>query len=84
MSPSTGGFDDFGVSVDEVVFDKVQAGFNVGIFKLDEVKASQDLLLHWDLIEGVILSVLVKRDTQIRNQSNTVDLRPPGQPEWAQ
>ena len=46
VCPSTCRLDHLGVCVNQVVFDEVQAGFNVGILKLDEVKSSRDLLLH--------------------------------------
>lgn len=55
---SPGGFDQLGVGVDQMVFDKVQAGLNVGILKLDKVQAGCDLLLHRDLIESVARSLL--------------------------
>ena len=58
VRPSTCGFDDFGFRVDQMVFDEVQACFDVGIFKLDEVQTGSDLFLHGDFIELVTGSLL--------------------------
>lgn len=58
MGAAASGFDDLGLGVDQVVFDEVQAGLDVGVLKLDEVEASRDLLLHRDLIEGLVLRLL--------------------------
>ncbi|TNN35844.1 hypothetical protein EYF80_053992 [Liparis tanakae] len=53
VRPSARGFDDFGVVVDQVVPDEVQACFDVGIFKLDEVQPCGDLFLHGYFVELV-------------------------------
>lgn len=46
VGPAPGRLDDLGLCVDEMVFDEVQAGFNVGILKLNEVQSSSDLFLN--------------------------------------
>lgn len=61
VRPSTCGFDNFGVRVDQMVFDEVQARFNVSIFKLDKVQACSDLFLHRYFIELVAGSLLGHR-----------------------
>lgn len=53
MRPAARGLDDFGVRVDQVVFDEVQARLDVSILELDEVQPSGDLLLHRDLVQFV-------------------------------
>lgn len=53
VRPSACGFDHFGVRVDQVVSDEVQARFDVGVFKLDEVQPCSDLFLHSDFIQLV-------------------------------
>lgn len=64
VRPSTCGFDNFGVRVDQMIFDEVQACFNVSIFKLDEVQARGHLFLHRYFIEPVAGSLLRDRNTE--------------------
>lgn len=66
MRPSTRGFDDFGLRVDEMVFDEVQARFNVSVFKLDEVQARGHLFLHGYFIELVTGRLLRQREVRIQ------------------
>lgn len=61
MCPTACGLDNFGLRVDEVVFDEVQARFNVSILKLDEVQPSGDLLLHGYLVQLVTSCLLRHR-----------------------
>lgn len=61
MCPSTCGFDDFGFCVDQVVFDEVQACFDVSILKLNKVQACSDLLLHRYFIQLVTGCLLRNR-----------------------
>lgn len=61
VCPSTCGFDNFGIRVDKVVFDEIQACFNVSIFKLDKVQACSDLFLHRYFIQLVTGSLLRNR-----------------------
>lgn len=58
VCPSTRGFDYFGFRVNQVVFDKVQAGFNVCILKLDKVESSGDLFLYRNFIKRISLCFL--------------------------
>lgn len=60
MRSSACSFDNFGFCVDQMVFDEIQACFNVCIFKLDEVQACSDLFLHRYLIELVTSGILVR------------------------
>lgn len=60
VCPSTRGFDDFGFCVNQVVFDKVQAGFNVCILKLDKVESSSDFFLYRNFIKRISFCFLHK------------------------
>lgn len=72
MRSSAGSFDNFGFRVDQVVFDEVQTCFNVSVFKLDEVQACSDLLLHRYLIQLVTGSILGNKwDTHVQSTLKT-------------
>lgn len=60
VCPSTRSFDDFGFRVNQVVFDKVQAGFNVCILKLDKVESRSDLFLYRNFIKRIPFCFLHK------------------------
>lgn len=75
MCPSSCGFDKFRISVDQVVFDKVEAGLNVGIFKLDKVQTCCNFFLHRDLIEFVARSLLdIEYERRALKNTNLTDL----------
>jgi hypothetical protein len=42
-----------------VVFDEVQAGFDIGILKLDEMQTSCDLFLNRDLVRWLVVLLCV-------------------------
>lgn len=61
VRPATCGLDDFGLRVDQVIFDEVQARLDVSILKLDEVQPSGDLLLNRYLVQFVASCFLKRR-----------------------
>lgn len=70
VSSSSSSLDHFGFRVHQVVFNEIQAGFDVAVLELDEMQPSRDLLLDRDLVQRVSIRFLLHhRRTATLNSS---------------
>lgn len=58
IGTTTCSFDDFCLCIDKMVFDEIEAGFNISVFEFNEVKSSCNLFLNGYFIQRLIFYVL--------------------------